>query len=720
MATRTDKLADVVGGRTAASLEKALDLTTVGEFLRHYPRRMNKRGELTDLSALAEDDEVTVQAEIESTNLRRIPGRKLSILEVVISSGRHRVSLSFFNQPWREKELRPGLHGMFAGKVSRFRNKMQLNQPDYLLFADSEELAATDFAGSTIPIYPAAAGLPSWTIAKAMEHVLAMLDPVPETLPAEVVRRRELMGLDRALRQVHRPDSLAEWERARARLKFDEAFGVQLVLAQRRHELAANPAVARPRIGDGLVDAFAERLPFRFTEEQAEIAGVIEAELAAVHPMHRLLQGEVGSGKTVVALRAMLQVVDAGAQAALLAPTEVLAAQHAMTIADLLGPLAQAGTLGGAEHGTRLVLLTGSMSAAARKAALLEAASGSAGIVVGTHALIQDQVQFAELGIVVIDEQHRFGVEQRDALRGKAAAPPHMLVMTATPIPRTVAMTVFGDLEVSELRQLPGGRQEIVSRVAPVTEHPSWYDRIWARVREDVAAGRQAFVVCPRIGEDDDLDDIGAVSEEEGGQTASVLSLYAQLGAVELAGLRVGLLHGRLAAEAKATAMAAFAAGELDVLVATTVIEVGVNVPNATLMVIMDADRFGVSQLHQLRGRVGRGAWGGTCILHTQLPSAHPAAQRLQAVAQTTNGFELAELDLQQRREGDVLGAAQSGRRSGLKLLSLLRDAETIAAARAEAQRVVDDDPTLADHPLLREFLADAFDSERTEYLHKS
>ncbi|HEU5269008.1 MAG TPA: ATP-dependent DNA helicase RecG [Jatrophihabitans sp.] len=720
MPTRADRLDGVVGGKTAKAIEKAFGLTTVGEFIRHYPRRMNKRGELTDLAALAEGDEVTVQAEIESASARRIPGRKLNILEVTIRSGRSRASLSFFNQPWRERDLRPGRYGLFAGKVSRFRNKMQLNQPDYLLFDEIDELEQADFANSMIPVYPAAAGLPSWAIARAMEQVLAMLDPVPETLPVEVLATQGLMALDEALRQIHRPDDMGKWHKAKHRLKFDEAFGVQLVLAQRRHRIAANPAVARPRVAGGLVDAFTERLPFQFTGEQTEIAASIERELSAEHPMHRLLQGEVGSGKTVVALRAMLQVVDAGAQAALLAPTEVLAAQHAVTITDLLGELAQAGTLGGAEQGTRVVLLTGSMSAATRRQALLDAASGAAGIVVGTHALIQDQVQFADLGMVVIDEQHRFGVEQRDALRNKATTPPHMLVMTATPIPRTVAMTVFGDLEVSELREIPAGRQQIVSRVAPIAEHPSWYDRIWQRVTEEAAAGRQAFVVCPRIGEDDELEDIGAAADEDTAQVSSVLSLYAQLSANELAGLRVGLLHGRMSTEDKAVAMNSFAAGALDVLVATTVIEVGVNVPNATLMVIMDADRFGVSQLHQLRGRVGRGSHGGTCIMHTQLPGGHPAVERLQAVAKTNDGFELAELDLQTRREGDVLGAAQSGRQSGLKLLSLLADRDTIELARQEAQQIIDSDPTLENHLQLQEFLWDAFDSERTEYLHKS
>jgi len=729
MATRTTLLRDVLGGKSSKAVEKALGYSTVGQLIRHYPRRFNERGDLTDLSQLVEGEEVTVLAEVESTSTRRIPGRKLSILEVSIRSGRHRATLSFFNQPWRERDLRPGRHGMFAGKVTRFRDKLQLNSPDYILLGDTDpdgpvdpDLAAEqalDFAGALLPVYPAAAGLPSWTIARCVRLVLDSLDPVPDPLEPTVRARAAVMELDAALRRIHRPETMAEYHQARRRLAFDEALGVQLVLAQRRHASAANPALARPRIAGGLVEAFERRLPFEFTGEQREIAAVLEGELAASHPMHRLLQGEVGSGKTVLALRAMLQVVDAGAQAALLAPTEVLAAQHERSITDLLGELAQAGRLGGSEQGTQVVLLTGSMSVPARRAALLEIASGAAGIVIGTHALIQDHVQFAELGLVVIDEQHRFGVEQRDALRSKAVTPPHLLVMTATPIPRTVAMTVFGDLETSELHELPGGRGTVSSTVVPVTERPDWLDRVWQRITEEVTAGRQVFVVCPRIGDDADAEDIGASADDQP-QTASVLGTYAELSSDQLRGLRLAQLHGRMPAEDKSAVMSAFAAGEVDVLVATTVIEVGINVPNASLMVILDADRFGVSQLHQLRGRIGRGAHPGLCLMLSQLPFGHPALQRLEEVAKTTDGFALAELDLTQRREGDVLGAAQSGRKSQLKLLSLLKDEQLIKTARAEAQLVVDADPELAGHPGLQEFLWDSFDSDRTEYLHKS
>ena len=717
MALLSTPLKDLVG-KASKPLESALDLTTVADLLRHYPRRFSERGELTDLSQLVEGEEVTVQAEISGATSRRNPGRKLSILEVEIRSGSHRASLSFFNQAWRERELRPGRVGLFAGKVTRFRNKLQLNSPDYVLLSDEfDPLAVDDFAGQLIPVYPAAAGLRSWTIASCVKLVLDQLEDVADPLPLEVRARAGLADLDRALRDIHRPDTRADWNNARRRLAFDEAFGVQLVLAQRRHAMSANPAQARPRRAGGLVDAFLDELPFVFTDEQTVVAHQLEQELAAEHPMQRLLQGEVGSGKTVVALRAMLQVVDAGAQAALLAPTEVLAAQHEQTVLDLLGPLARAGQLGGSDRGTGVTLLTGSMSVPARRAALLDVASGASGIVIGTHALIQDHVQFAELGLVVVDEQHRFGVEQRDALRSKASSPPHMLVMTATPIPRTVAMTVFGDLEVSELRQVPAGRKEVSTTVVPL-DKPHWVERVWLRVREHVEAGRQAYIVCPRIGDGEDVEE----PTEDGGATrsASVMATQAQLRADQLAGLSVGVLHGRLPADEKSRVMSDFAAGLLDVLISTTVIEVGVDVANASMMVIMDADRFGVSQLHQLRGRIGRGEHEGLCLMLTQMPEGHPALQRLQEVAKTRDGFALAEVDLRQRREGDVLGAAQSGRKSALKLLSLLRDEELIKLARTEAQQIIDVDPSLQNHPQLQEFLWDSFDSDRADFLHKA
>ncbi|HKS50666.1 MAG TPA: ATP-dependent DNA helicase RecG, partial [Pseudonocardiaceae bacterium] len=454
------------------------------------------------------------------------------------------------------------------------------------------------------------------------------------------------------------------------------------------------------------------------------VGAVLAAELAGEHPMNRLLQGEVGSGKTVVALRAMLQVVDAGRQAALLAPTEVLAAQHARSLQEMLGAHGRAGELGSAQQATRTALLTGSMPARARKQALLDAASGAAGIVVGTHALIQDRVSFADLGLVVVDEQHRFGVEQRDALRARAldGTSPHVLVMTATPIPRTVAMTVYGDLEVSALRELPHGRSTISTTVVPVGEKPSWLDRVWQRITEEVAAGRQAYVVCPRIGGEDAASE-GAPNGQDGEDDTrpplAVLELAPQLAEGPLASLRLGILHGRLPGDDKDAAMRSFASGEIDVLVATTVVEVGVDVPNATVMVIMDAQQFGISQLHQLRGRVGRGAHPGLCLLVTDSPPGSAARERLDAVAATSDGFELARLDLELRREGDVLGAMQSGRRSGLKLLSLLRDEDLIMVARQAATQLIQSDPDLTAHPELARLTGDLLDEQRAEFLYK-
>jgi ATP-dependent DNA helicase RecG len=561
-------------------------------------------------------------------------------------------------------------------------------------------------------------------IGNSVKQALHALDPLPDPLDAEVRARRGLLSSDTALRAMHEPEDIDQWYAARRRLAWDEALGVQLALAQRRRIAGANPAAPRAPKRGGLLDAFDAALPFTLTAGQREVGDVVADELSQPHPMHRLLQGEVGSGKTVVALRAMLQTVDSGGQAALLAPTEVLAAQHARTIESMLGPLARGGQLGGSDAATRVALLTGSLPAAARKRALLDAAGGAAGIVVGTHALIQEQVSFADLGLVVVDEQHRFGVEQRDALRGKASTPPHVLVMTATPIPRTVAMTVFGDLETSTLAELPAGRAPIATSVVPALEKPAWLERAWQRAREEVAAGHQVYVVCPRIGEDmtDFEAEFGEYEDDEPPRRPplAVMDVLPMLADGPLHGLRIAPLHGRLTPDEKDRTMIEFAAGRIDVLVATTVIEVGVDVPNATVMAVLDADRFGVSQLHQLRGRVGRGGSPGLCLLVTEAPPDTPARERLDAVAATTDGFALARLDVEQRREGDVLGAAQSGRRRQLRLLSLLRDEELIVAARAEAADIVAADPTLAAHPLLAAQVAALVKDDQAEYLEKT
>jgi ATP-dependent DNA helicase RecG len=745
MANLEDPLPLVVGDKVAKPLDRALELRTVGDLLRHYPRRYETRGDLTDLASLRDGEYVTVQAEIAKVTSRPMRNRRGTIVEATVTDGRGQLTLTFFargRQDWRERQLAPGLHGLFSGQVSTFRGKRQLAHPEYeLLGLDDDAHRAAEYAAEIIPVYPAANGITSWRIAGAVRIVLDVLD-IEDPMPRAIRDRHGLCGLADALRGIHRPIDRADIQRSTKRLKWDEAFLLQTVLAQRRLAATAYSATPRPRVAGGLLDAYDSRLPFELTVGQ-ELAGTqIGEEIARDHPMHRLLQGEVGSGKTVIAVRAMLQVVDAGGQAVLLAPTEVLAQQHYRSITEQLGPLALAGQLGGAEQATRVALLTGSLGAAARRRALLEAASGEAGIVIGTHALLEERVRFADLGLVVIDEQHRFGVEQRDALRDKAGdGRPHLLVMTATPIPRTVAMTVFGDLEMSTLTELPAGRSPISTHVVPAADKPRYLERVWERLREEAGRGRQCYVVCPRIGDaagegrggtedDEDADPLygGAGGDGPDGDRPgpgarppiAVLDLAADLERGPLAGLRLAVLHGRLPPDEKERAMLAFAAGSVDVLITTTVVEVGVDVPNATAMVIMDADRFGVSQLHQLRGRVGRGRHEGLCLLVTEAEAGSKSRERLDAVAGTLDGFMLSRLDLEQRREGDVLGAAQAGRRSSLKLLTLLKDEELIGRAREEARELVGADPALAGEPALAAAVRALLEREQAEYLEKA
>lgn len=994
-------LKSVLGPATAKVMAEHLGLHTVGDLLHHYPRRYEERGQLTHLADLPMDEHVTVVAQVADARLHsfasaKAPRGKGQRLEVTITDGSGRLQLVFFGNGVHKphKELLPGTRAMFAGRVSVFNRRLQLAHPAYeLLRGDSEETVET-WAGALIPIYPATAKLESWKIGKAVQTVLPTAQEAVDPLPATLREGRGLLPLPEALLKIHRPHTKADIADARARLKWDEAFVLQVALARRRHTDAQLPAVPRKPRPDGLLTAFDDRLPFTLTEGQQKVSREIFDDLATEHPMHRLLQGEVGSGKaqpldslvltpagfrrmgdlevgdevvvpdggislidgvfpqgerdvwrltlsdgssvecddehlwivgtsrgwqrgrapevmttreirrdlfeadghpkwyvpaatpvdlgddcglpvdpylwgatwqgtcvpeelkntsvknrhallqglldtggtlqsdgtsvslrsasrrsaddvawlvrslgglarvlpekaafdvfvalpgeyapfrlthkaervrprpqhhtfrrairavehvgrkpvqcisvahpghayvtdnftvthnTMVALRAMLAVVDAGGQAAMLAPTEVLAQQHHRSITEMMGELAEGGMLGGAEQATKVVLLTGSMGAAARRQALLDLVTGEAGIVIGTHALIEDKIQFHDLGLVVVDEQHRFGVEQRDALRGKGKQPPHLLVMTATPIPRTVAMTVFGDLETSVLDQLPAGRSPIASHVVPAADKPHFLARAWERIREEVTNGHQAYVVCPRIG--DDIDE-SADSKKAGRKKSpedeaekrpplAVLDVADQLSNGPLRGLKVEVLHGRMHPDDKDAVMRRFAAGETDVLVATTVIEVGVNVPNATAMVIMDADRFGVSQLHQLRGRVGRGSAPGLCLLVSEMPEASAARQRLNAVASTLDGFELSRIDLEQRREGDVLGQAQSGARTSLRVLAVIEDEEVIAEAREEATAVVAADPELAGLPGLRTALDALLDEEREQYLEK-
>ena len=718
-----------VVGPFAKKLAEGFELETVGDLLGHYPRRYVERGRAADLGDLRVDEMATIVATVQTSVRRYGNTAKRARLEVTVGEpgGGRQVRVTFFGPKMVNfvvPRLAPGVRAMFSGRVTVFSTKhqttWQLTHPEYDILP--EQADGSERMRPLIPVYPTKASpkITSWATANAVETVLDVMGPLGDPLPEGVRREHKLMGLAEALEKVHRPHSRDDYTAARHRLRFDEAFVAQVALAQRRAAVASLPAVARPGRRSGLLERFEAGLPFPLTAGQRELGEQIGAEIAGPHPMHRLLQGEVGSGKTLVALRAMLQVVDSGGQAALLAPTEVLAQQHHRLIRALLGDLAEGGMLGGADDGTRVALLTGSLGAAARKEAMLDAASGAAGVVVGTHALLEERVRFADLGLVVVDEQHRFGVEQRAALTAKAGeTPPHVLVMTATPIPRTVAMTIFGDLDVSALRELPPGRSPIQSTVVPAADRPDWLLRVWQRVREEVAEGHQAYVVCSRIGDDFD-DSRPDDTDSGGGPPAGVVDVTERLRAGPLQGVQVQMLHGRMAPDAKESVMQGFANGEVDVVVATTVIEVGVDVPNATTMVILDADGFGVSQLHQLRGRVGRGAAPGLCLFVTTIPRGSPARDRLEAVAASTDGFALAQLDLESRREGDVLGAAQSGRQSSLRLLSVLHHEDLIAQARDAAGRLVQSDPELTGHPLLAEAVSATIDPARADYLDKT
>jgi len=725
--TLDTRLSGALGGRTAQAVERAFGYRTVGEMLAHYPRRYALRGELTALASLPLDENVTIVAEVLEVRVRPMRQRRGSIVEAKISDGTGILTLTFFNQAWRENELRPGRRGIFAGKVGDYKGNRQLAHPDYELFDDDAAVtvgddAARRWAEAPIPIYPATSTLASWQLAKAVTLLLDGLGPIDDPIPEAVRTERSLLTQGAALEKVHRPEAESDWKTARRTLRFLEALTLQTALLERRAQLRAHTTTARHPSAGGLLERFDASLPFSLTDDQLAVGAEIAGDLQHPVPMNRLVQGEVGSGKTVVAVRAMLAVADSGGQSALLAPTEVLAAQHLRSIARMLGPdLASA---------VMPTLITGQMSAAERRKALLRAAAGQARIVVGTHALIGETVSFADLGLVVVDEQHRFGVEQREALRLKGQHPPHVLVLTATPIPRTVAMTVFGDLDVSTIRELPAGRAGITTQVVPLAIRPAWRPRVWERLAEEIEQGRQGFVVCPaiepRVAEDDG--EPPASGGEKGGETpadngaaaASVASVLAELMAhPRFADKRVAPLHGRMSSDEKDAAMRAFAGGELDVLVATTVIEVGVDVPNASVMAVVDADRFGVSQLHQLRGRVGRGSVPGLCLLVTSAEPGSLGLERVEAVAATLDGFELARVDLELRQEGDVLGAVQSGGRSSLKLLRVARDGDVIGDAREAAAAVLADDPGLERHPALAAEVRRRLDAETSGFLSK-
>lgn len=742
MASLSDRLPFLIGDKAAGQLEEYFGLRTVGDLLRYFPRKysdaMNTRGEGEELD-LEEGEHVTFVDDITKAELKltsRPPRREY--LVITLGHRRPRVTATFFNVKYLKKQLRERTRVMLSGEVGHFKGTVQLTHPAFLVVdsgkgtkslasiaaassASGDDLLS-EFEREFFPIYSANSKMQTWEIYACVRQVLAVLDPVTETMPKWFVREHNLISEDNALRAVHIAETETDRARAIDRLTYDEAVGLQWGLVVRRHSELSDSGPPAELRDDGLVAAMTAQLPFTLTQGQHDVLGVISAEIAATRPMNRMLQGEVGSGKTIVSVLAMLQMIDAGYQCALLAPTEVLAAQHAQSIRAMLGPLGMAGQLGGADHATRVALLTGSMSAQQKREVRDEVTSGEAGIVIGTHALLQESVEFHRLGMVVVDEQHRFGVDQRDRLRAKApdGVIPHLLVMTATPIPRTVALTVYGDLETSTLRELPSGRQPIATNTIFMTQKPAWLNRAWARIVEEVHAGRQAYVVASRIDEDDkpaSAKKAEKESKEQGPPPTTVVELLAQLQRGPLAGVRLGVMHGRLSSEEKDSVMAAFRAGEVDVLVCTTVIEVGVDVPNATVMVVMDADRFGISQLHQLRGRIGRGEHPSLCLLATKLPEESKAGKRLTAVASTQDGFVLADLDLRERSEGDVLGLHQSGRPITLRFLSLADHYDVIRAARDLCESVYESDPL---DPGMAALAAPFTDTDRVQFLEKS
>ena len=748
-----------VGKRTAAQLAKQ-GVETGGDLLRLLPRRYDTWGDLTDMRTLVKGEQATIQAQIVRASSRRTrSGRALALMEATVTDGVSTMDVVQFGAAGqmraRATQLAPGTTVLMSGKVGLHRGRRQLSNPRLYVLDELDEAEREALLARPMPIYPGTEALPSWSVGKAVRTVLDQLEPgdVPDPLPEDLRRQAGLIDAYTAYRWVHRPDDAHQWKAARTRLRHEEALVLQVALAQRRaHHEATRTAVAwpEPEATGSLRADLDAALPYDLTAGQVRVGQEITTDLARTVPMQRLLQGDVGSGKTLVALRAMLQVVGGGGQAALLAPTEVLAAQHHSSLEAVLGPLGRLGMLGGAERATRVHLLTGSTPAAQRRRVLADLAAGEPAIVVGTHALLSETVQIPFLGLVVVDEQHRFGVAQRDALRERGGVTdpvtgqrhtPHLLVMTATPIPRTVAMTVFGDLVTSVLDELPAGRSPVTTHLVPWSR-TSWVEGIWRRAAKEVAAGGRVYVVCPRIegGDDEpqqgdaaasdaDIDDeraSGLLALEEPASRpdrplASVGEWRQRLEAEPaLEGIGVGVLTGRMSSEDKASAMMGFASGATPILVSTTVIEVGVDVPEASMMVILDADRFGLSQLHQLRGRVGRGDRESVCVAVTGVEVGTTAFHRLKAFASTTDGFALAEADLDLRSEGDVLGASQSGRTSGLDLLRVTRDARLIATARRQAERIVDDDPQLREHRDLAAAIVERLDEEAQAFLERA
>ena len=685
--TRADALAEM-------GIEDLVDLVT------HYPRRYLDRTTQVPISDLAEGDEATVLATVR--RVQRLQPRRggRAVVTADVWDGHGYLSLSFFNQPWRAQQLHEGMEVAVSGKVATFRGRRQMANP-------SVEVVEGEWEGRVVPIYPQSekAGITSMEIASCVAEALGYAGVLEDPVPAAALEAHEFPGRWWSLCQVHQPESVAAKNAARRRLGFDELLRLQLVLVMRKRALeTARQGIAHV-VGSPLLARFRDGLPFPLTGAQVRAIGEIEADMARPVPMHRLLQGDVGAGKTLVALWCLLTAVAGGHQGALMAPTEVLAEQHHMSLSAMLGPLSVAddGSLFG-ERGLRVELLTNRTAGAERARLLAGLAEGQVDLVVGTHALLTEAVRFARLGAVVIDEQHRFGVEQRAALRDKTGEKaPDVLVMTATPIPRTAAMTVYGDLDTTVLDELPPGRTPVRTLWA---REPADVEAAWGTVRREVQAGHQAYVVCPLVEGSDKI------------QATSATEEYERLAEGPLAGLSLGLLHGQMAPRDKEEVMGAFRSGRTDVLVATTVIEVGVDVPNATVMVVEDADRFGIAQLHQLRGRVGRGADQSWCYLLGDAATPE-GQQRLAAMERTTDGFELAEVDLDLRGEGTILGTRQKGV-NDLKLASLRRHRRYVVLARDVATEIVRADPDLSGHPGLARELRALVDDEDREYLFKN
>ena len=692
-----------VGDKKRASLA-GIGVDNLLDLITFYPRRWVDRSNEARIADLVPGDEALVLATVRSVAKRPTRNRR-TMVTANVGDGSGRMEVVFFNQPWRERQLREGLQIALFGRADVYRGGLQMSNPVVDLIGDR--------TGRIVPIYPQSekAQINTWEIAGWVEEALRRCRErgIDDTLPDDIRRRLGLLTRFDAFANIHLPESIKDKEQARRRLAFDELLRVQLVLVLRKRAMERDQRGIQHEVDGDLVHRFYDALPYALTDAQQRAIGEIEVDLAAPHPMHRLLQGDVGSGKTVVAVATMLAAVQGGHQAALMAPTEVLADQHAAGVQALLDGVSvpDPDNLFG-DRPLRVELLTNRVTGSDRKEVLAGLADGTVDIVIGTHALIQEAVDFASLGSVVVDEQHRFGVEQRAALRAKTAGGvvPDMLVMTATPIPRTAAMTVYGDLDVSVLDELPPGRTPIVTKWA---EGPLLEAEVWADIREQIGDGRQAYVVCPLIGESEKL------------EVASAEETFERLAADELGGLRLGLLHGRLSSAEKQATMTAFRAGELDVLVATTVIEVGVDVANATVMAILDADRFGIAQLHQLRGRVGRGSHASTCWLVTQHSGDEIGAgnPRVEALVATTDGFELAEIDLDLRGEGTLMSTSQKGR-SDLKLASLRRDRSLVELARGVAFEIVDADPGLTGHPGLTDELDLLFSESDEQFLAKS